>query len=132
MAHLFAHAFDNIKKILHGAAAQPTSQVLEVSVAGLVHDKPCFPFDLDQRRECARVVSNIHFAVVISAPDLHAEMVEMANFHKRMFLSGEIGWEEYLRRMQNLFPEQWCMMTEDVHLQIIQINEMAATTQPLH
>lgn len=66
------------------------------------------------------LVSKIAVAVMMSQPDLTPEQMEHALFAKQMFRAGEIRFEEYLQKMQNLFPDQMDGLSDDLKGQIHQ------------
>ena len=66
------------------------------------------------------LVYKISVAVTMSLPYLSAERMEHALFVKKIFNEGEIGFQQYIEKMQNLFPDRMENLSEEIKEQIEQ------------
>lgn len=75
---------------------------------------------LSVRRVEEGLVNKVAAAVSMSMPELSCRQVEHALFAKKIYLAGEIGFQEYIIKMRNLFPDRMAALPEALQLQIAQ------------
>lgn len=70
------------------------------------------------------LVGKISVAVSMGLPHLSSEQMEHALFVKRLYAAGEIGFADYIRKMENLFPDRMEGLSEDLKIQVTERLDM--------
>lgn len=66
----------------------------------------------------AMVVNAISSHLAFSLPQLSVKQMQHVLFVKQMFCAGEVGFEEYIEKMRNLFPDRMRNLPEAMIVQI--------------
>jgi hypothetical protein len=66
----------------------------------------------------ARLVSRIAAEIVISMPQLNPQQIQQAIFLKQMYVAGEIVFDVFVDKMENLFPDRMEALDADTRRQL--------------
>ena len=76
------------------------------------------PLDASDKAVELNLVNRVAAEVVRSLPQLSSIRIQQAVFLKQMYAAGEISFQDYLGKMENLFPDRIETLPEGIAQQI--------------